>query len=211
MSVSALVGGNAQFHCAGTGVVLVWMVDKLHATDTNIKARGIVFDTVTTTGTIQSNLTVPATIENNGTTVYCKIQLFPDEVTSNNATLSVLPGELWTMPYTIIVVMLSWYTIHVGIDAAQVTNVRFNPEFNTLLWNPPPTAGVLSGLSYIVIVVNNKTGKEIVSATTNSTQYELPVIDLQHCQYYTANVTAFSSKQHGDSVVIVERTPGGEY
>ena len=105
--------------------------------------------------------------------------------------------------------MLSWYTT--GIDAAQVINVRFNPEFNTLLWNPPATAGVLNDLSYIVIIVNNKTGKEIVSATTNSTQYELPVIDLQPCQYYTANVTAFSSKQHGDSVVIVERTPGGEY
>ena len=99
MSVSALVGENALFHCAGTGVALVWIVDKLLDTNTNIKARGIVFDTVTTTsGTIQSNLTVPATIENNGTTVFCKIQLFPDEVTSNNATLTVLPGELWTMP-----------------------------------------------------------------------------------------------------------------
>ena len=158
MSVSALVGENAQFHCAGTAdaVILQWIVDKLLATNTNIKARGIVFDTVTTTGTIQSNLTVPATIENNGTTVYCKI-LFPGEVTSNNATLTVLPGELWTMPYIDhqIVVMLSWYAT--GIDAVQVNNVRFNPAFNTLLWSPPLTSGVLSGLSYIVIIVNNKT------------------------------------------------------
>ena len=65
MSVSALVGENAQFHCAGTGtadaVILRWIVDKLLATDTNIRARGIVSHTVTTTGTIQSNLTVPAT------------------------------------------------------------------------------------------------------------------------------------------------------
>ena len=105
--------------------------------------------------------------------------------------------------------MLSWYAT--GIDAVQVNNVRFNPAFNTLLWSPPLTSGVLSGLSYIVIIVNNKTNDVIVSATTNSTQYLLPVNDLQHCQYYTANVTAFSSKQHGDSVVIVERTPGGEY
>ena len=51
VSVSALVGENAQFHCAGTGtadaVILRWIVDKLLATDTNIRARGIVSHTVT--------------------------------------------------------------------------------------------------------------------------------------------------------------------
>ena len=98
MSVSALVGENAQFHCAGTGasaviLIVLWIVDELHATDTKIRARGIVLDTVTSLGKTQSNLTVPATIENNGTTVRCKILLFPSEVTSNNATLTVL-GEL---------------------------------------------------------------------------------------------------------------------
>ena len=52
MSVSALVGENAQFHCAGTGasaviLIVLWIVDELHATDTKIRARGIVLDTVT--------------------------------------------------------------------------------------------------------------------------------------------------------------------
>ena len=87
--------------------------------------------------------------------------------------------------------------------------MRFTPSFSTVLWDPPATAGVLSGLSYIVIVMNNNTGQVIVSATTTNTNYPLPV--LQFCQYYTANVTAFSSEHHSDSVVTGLRTPGGEY
>ena len=73
VSVSALVGENAQFHCAGTGASIVWIVDGIYyATDINITKRGIYQDIpVTSLGTIQSNLTVPATIENNGTTVLC--------------------------------------------------------------------------------------------------------------------------------------------
>ena len=30
----------------------------------------------------------------------------------------------------------------------QVVNVRFTSSFSTVLWDPPATAGVLSGLSY---------------------------------------------------------------
>ena len=86
--------------------------------------------------------------------------------------------------------------------------MRFTPSFSAVLWDPPATAGVLSGLSYIVIVMNNNTGQVIVSATTTNTNYPLPV--LQPCQYYTANVTAFSSEHHSDSVVTGQRTPGGE-
>ena len=81
----------------------------------------------------------------------------------------------------------------------QVVNVRFTLSFSAVLWDPPATAGVLSGLSYIVIVMNNNTGQVIVSATTTNTNYPLPVLQL--CQYYTANVTAFSSEHHSDSVV----------
>ena len=95
MSVSALVGENALFHCNGIGATIVWRVDKLLATDPIIVDRGITQYTVTSSGTVQSTLTVPATSVNNGTTVQCIVYL--GLVTSNNATLTVLPGELcWT-------------------------------------------------------------------------------------------------------------------
>ena len=60
---------------------------------------------------------------------------------------------------------------------------------------------------YIVIVMNNNTGQVIVSDTTNNTNYTLP--QLTFCQYYTANVTAFSSQHHSESVVTGQRVPGG--
>ena len=90
-----------------------------------------------------------------------------------------------------------------------VVNVRFTPSFSDVQWDPPATAGVLSGLSYIVIVMNNNTGQVIVSDTTTNTIYPLP--PLPSCQYYTANVTAFSSQHHSESVTTVLRVPGGEY
>ena len=86
--------------------------------------------------------------------------------------------------------------------------MRFTPSFSDVLWDPPATAGVLSGLFYIVIVMNNNTGQVIVSDTTTNTVYPLPVI--KSCQYYTANVTAISSQHHSESVVTGQRTPGGE-
>ena len=75
------------------------------------------------------------------------------------------------------------------------------------MWDPPLTAGTLDSLYYRVIVVNNDTGVVIVNNTTTVTTQPLP--DLQRCQYYTANVTAFSSEYHSDSVVTGERSPGG--
>ena len=94
-SATALIGENTQFHCAAIGadIIAAWKVDDLFATDIRITDRAIFHTTpVTASGTIQSSLTVPATIENNGTTVQCV--LYPGEVTSSNATLTVLPGEL---------------------------------------------------------------------------------------------------------------------
>ena len=71
-------------------------------------------------------------------------------------------------------------------------------------------AGVLGGLSYIVIVMNSNTGQVIVSDTTNSTNYPLPGAPAP-CQYYTANVTAFSSEHQGDSVSTeIPVSAGGE-
>ena len=86
--------------------------------------------------------------------------------------------------------------------------MRFTPSFSAVLWDPPATAGVLSGLSYIVIVMNINTSDVVVDEVTTNTNYPLPVLKL--CQYYTANVTAFSSHHHSDSVVTGQRTLGGE-
>ena len=63
-----------------------------------------------------------------------------------------------------------------GID--PVVNVRFTSSFSAVLWDPPATAGVLSGLSYIVIVMNNNTDQVIVNDTTTNTIYSLPVLEL---------------------------------
>ena len=97
MSVSALVGQNALFHCNGSGVVIQWIANGVYVTETDpvIVDRGISSTSAILSGTIQSTLTVPATSVNNGITVQCV--LYPGSVTSNNATLTVLPGELcWT-------------------------------------------------------------------------------------------------------------------
>ena len=94
--MSALVGENAQFHCSGSGITIVWMVDGLLATYSVIVERGITHDTITSSGTVQSSLTVPATLVNNGTTVQCRLVLINGGfIDSNNATLTILPGELY--------------------------------------------------------------------------------------------------------------------
>ena len=64
VSVTALIGTNAQFHCAGTGNYLVWEVDGLALNHPDILARGITDVTPSSSGTVQSTLTVPATSEN---------------------------------------------------------------------------------------------------------------------------------------------------
>ena len=94
---------------------------------------------------------------------------------------------------------------YAGID--PVVNVRFTPSFSAVLWDPPATAGVLSGLSYNVTVMNNNTGQVVVNNTTNNNNY---VLDIQPCMYYIANVTAFSSQHHSESVFTGGRAPGGE-
>ena len=92
VSVTALIGTNAQFHCAGTGNNLVWEVDGLQTDHSSISARGITSDTTTDSGTVQSTLTVPATSVNNGTIVQCGVKksLFSTPVISNYSTLTVL-------------------------------------------------------------------------------------------------------------------------
>ena len=92
VSASVLVGENALFHCNGSGASILWIVDGLYATDISITARGITQHIMTSSGTVQSTLTVPATLVNNGTTVQC--MLYPGSMTSSTATLFILPGEI---------------------------------------------------------------------------------------------------------------------
>ena len=95
VSKTALVGTNTQFHCAGTGTHLVWEVDGLTPDHQDILARMITVVTLSSSGTVQSNLTVPATSVNNGTTVRCAIGVSYASLTfSNYSTLTVLPGEV---------------------------------------------------------------------------------------------------------------------
>ena len=94
MSVSALVEEDALFHCTGTGATIVWIVDGLQGNEASIIQRGIYSVLhVVSSGSVQSTLTVPATLVNNGTTVQCVI--YPSSVVSNNATLTILPSEPW--------------------------------------------------------------------------------------------------------------------
>ena len=94
MSVSVVIGTDGRFHCAGTGVVITWEVDGLASTNPVISSRGITSDHVSSSsGTVQSNLTVPATSVNNGTTVRCIVFSSSGSTFSNNYTLTVLSGE----------------------------------------------------------------------------------------------------------------------
>ena len=87
--------------------------------------------------------------------------------------------------------------------------MRFTDSFSALMWDPPATADVLSGLLYNVTVINNNTSQIIIIRTnTNKTHFLLPP-HLQPCQYYTAEVTVFSS-QHHNSTSIRHKLSGGE-
>ena len=98
MSVTALVGDYAQFHCGGTGSIIIWVVDGHTLEHPTIKQREITAVTISSSsGTVQSNLTVPATSENNGTTVQCAISASFSSVptaVSNYSSLTVLSGKL---------------------------------------------------------------------------------------------------------------------
>ena len=92
---------------------------------------------------------------------------------------------------------------------ASVLNLKFSqPSFSTIMWDPPPTAGVLSGLTYHLTVTNMNTGVVIIDTTTTDTGY--PLSSVQLCTYYNASVTAFSQDQSSDAETVIERIPGGK-
>ena len=97
VSVTVLIGADAQFNCAGTDtgdhITISWKVDGLASANPVIKSRGIKSVLILGSGTAQSNLTVRGTPENNGTTVQCIVFSSSGLTLSNNSTLTVLPGE----------------------------------------------------------------------------------------------------------------------
>ena len=173
----------------------------LYESDISIVERGITRHSLSSLGTVQSTLTVPATQVNNGTTVQCV--LYPGEVTSNTTTLTVLPipGELYRIN-----VLITYHTILYCTGIGQVRNVRFTSSLSDVQWDPPLSA--LSGLMYKVTMMNMNTGTIVVNKTTNNTFCPLPPVEL--CQNYIVNVTAFSSQQQGVSVVTDLRPEGSE-
>ena len=89
-----------------------------------------------------------------------------------------------------------------------VLNLKFSrPSFATIKWDPPPTAGVLSNLTYYLTVTMN-TDVVIINTTTTETSY--PLSSVQHCTLYRASVTAFSLEQKGDTTTIMGEISGSE-
>ena len=94
-SVTAKIGTDAQFYCAGTEVIIFWIVDGLPLDNPNISGRGIVAENDSVSGfNVKSKLTVPVTLENDNTSVQCAANLsFSSKpLFSAPATLSVISG-----------------------------------------------------------------------------------------------------------------------
>ena len=100
------------------------------------------------------------------------------------------------------------YILNHCTGIGPVLNLRFSPTFSTIMWDPPSTAGVLSGLTYHLTVTNMNTGVVIINTNTTETSYSLSSVLI--CTFYNARVTAFSLELNGDTMSIMERIPGGE-
>ena len=96
VSMNAIIGENVIFHCAGTSTgsyfnFIRWAVDGRNPDDPDITNR-MIFEKhqlCNMSGVLCSNLTVPATVENNGTTLQCCIHSVYGDTCSDNVTLSV--------------------------------------------------------------------------------------------------------------------------
>ena len=94
LAVNASQGSVTTFHCSVTGAVaLLWRVDNIVLSSMNrLIDRGILFsDSVEESpGSFQSNLTIPATQENDGSLVHCvAFVLVGANIFSLNATYRV--------------------------------------------------------------------------------------------------------------------------
>ena len=96
-SVSVVIGGMATFQCAGPGAYLIWKVNGETLVESAKDQGKFVIQRKSNLGIWQSNLTVLTTsAENNGTTVQCVLLAVPP-ISSDNATLTVLPGNLYVL------------------------------------------------------------------------------------------------------------------
>lgn len=91
----AITGETVIFHCVSNGILLRWSVDGKHQNDDDIKARMICETQLCTdmSGVVCSNLTVPATLENNGTTLRCCINNGSTYTCGKNVTFTVGFGK----------------------------------------------------------------------------------------------------------------------
>ena len=77
------------------------------------------------------------------------------------------------------------------------------------MWDPPPTFGVLSNLTYHLTVTNINTGVVIINTTTTDNSYTVGS-SVPLCTVYSANVTALLGEHRGGDVALIERTVGSK-
>ena len=78
-----------------------------------------------------------------------------------------------------------------------------------ILWDPPPTAGLLGNLTYHLTVINMNTGVVIINTTTTSTSYTVGS-SVPLCAVYGANVTALLGEHKIDEVAHMQKTEGSK-
>ena len=93
--MTVMVGDVATFQCAGPGAYLIWKINGETLEESSQNQGQFVVQRESNLGIWQSSLTVlTASAENNGTIVQCVFLTIPPNppVSSDNATLTVLPG-----------------------------------------------------------------------------------------------------------------------
>lgn len=128
------MGSAGTFHCAVTGGhIISWYVDRMPSVNPSVRSRGIFASPVTSINTtwIQSNLTVSATLENDGILINCIVLAFVDG--------DLMKGISETA------------TFHVERPSPPINltlEVSGNQSLLTLRWNSPSRT-ILSNVSII--------------------------------------------------------------
>ena len=71
--VNATLNTTAVFHCNATGLLFEWFIDGHAGNTPQAIARGVEVTDNTEDGTINSTLTVPATMDNDNITMSCAV------------------------------------------------------------------------------------------------------------------------------------------
>ena len=91
VSTSVLLEEEAHFSCAGTGPLMLWLINGQQVKN----LVGVRFDTNVTNGVATSDLFIMSTVENDNASVQCLLIIGNANVASEPAYLTVL-GELWS-------------------------------------------------------------------------------------------------------------------